>query len=104
MSEAEPKRRDACDEGDIDVLTCNERFSTAVHAYGRNHCSLSQMARLAFERPPFLPRNLGMLAFADLVLELVRRIHAGELMVRDSAKRMYQEFYRDLPLEPGQLS
>ena len=45
-----------------------------------------------------------MLAFADLVLELVRRIHAGELMVPDSAKRKYQEFYRDLPLEPGQLS
>ena len=48
MSEAEPKRRDAYDEGDIDLLTCNERFLTAVDAYGRNHRSLSQMARLAF--------------------------------------------------------
>ena len=103
MSEAGPPLRDSYDEADIGALTSGGRFLAAVDAYGCGFFRLSQMLQLAFDRPPYIPRNLDPLVFADLVLELVRRLHAGELAIPDDVKRTYRQSYKPLPPEPGSI-
>jgi hypothetical protein len=87
-------------EEDIQVLIASPRFLIAVDAYGAGRCSLEQMLALAFTRPPYLPRNLHLYAFADLVFEVVRRINSGELKVPSEWKDEYSEFYRQQPPAP----
>jgi hypothetical protein len=87
-------------EQDVAGLIASPRFLVAVDAYGAGHCSLAQMTRLAFSEPPYLPRNLDMLVFADLVRDVVNRIQSGSVPVPPEWKATYAEFYRDLPQEP----
>jgi hypothetical protein len=84
-------------EEDIQELTSDPRFLVAVDAYGSDLCSMDQMVRLAFAEPPYVPRGLDAMTFVDLVLEVVRRIHSGELRVREEWKKQYADFYVSRP-------
>jgi hypothetical protein len=93
-------RRSSYDETDISVLVSDPRFLVAADAYGDGCCTMAQFLRLAFEGPPYLPRRLSSDAFADLILEVVRRIHSGELIIADTFKNTYRNFYRQQEPDP----
>jgi hypothetical protein len=92
--------RQSYTEDDIQALRSTPRFLVAADAYGLGRCTLEQMVALAFTQPPYLPRNLGLRTFADLIFELVRRIKAGELLVPEEWKKEYSSFYQQQPAEP----
>jgi len=81
------------DEADVRALMAEPRFIIAVDAYGANRCTLAQMTRLAFTEPPYVPRDLHPITFAQLVLELVRRIKSREIKIDHSAKDTFIHFY-----------
>jgi hypothetical protein len=95
-----PGWRFAYTEEDVQALISEPRFLVAADAYGAGCCTLQQMTKLAFTAPPYLPRNLQIPGFAALVIDVVKRIHAGKLEVREEWKRQYADFYRKQPKPP----
>jgi hypothetical protein len=87
--------RDSYSEEDVQALTSSPRVLVAVDAFAANHCSLQQMTLLAFSEPPYIPRDLSLWAFTKLVMEVVRRVQAGELEIPEEYKRKYSHFYVD---------
>ena len=87
--------RQSYNETDIQILAGSPRFLVAADAYGADRCTLANVLALAFTGPPYIPHNLDPMAFADLVFEVVRRIHAGEIHIQETWKRDYAHFYAD---------
>ena len=90
-----PPRRQNYTEEDIQALISSPRFLVAADAYGAGRCTLAQMLKLAFTGPPYIPYNLDALVFADLVLDVVKRIHSGKISVSEDSKREFADFYAD---------
>jgi hypothetical protein len=92
-------RRRSCTEVDIQALISSPAFLVAVDAYGANRCTLPQMMERAFGKP-YVPRDLSLPAFTRLVIEVVRRIHAGALRVPKEWKAAHRGFYIERPESP----
>lgn len=88
-------RKKTYTEESVQTLISSPRFVVAADAYGANRCTLAQMLKLAFTEPPYIPFDLDPLVFADLVLNVVKRIHAGEIQIDDDWKREFADFYID---------
>jgi hypothetical protein len=93
-----PGWRFAYTEEDVQALISDPSFLVAADAYGAGCCTLGQMLELSFAAT--IPRNLKPPGFAALVNDVVRRIHAGKLEVREEWKRQYADFYKQQPEPP----
>ena len=89
--------RDTYDEADLAALCAEQKFVVAVDAYRSNVGTLSNLMRRAFPGPPYLPRGLGSKAFVDLVFEVARRIDKGRIVIEESWKREFDQFYLEPP-------
>ena len=95
-------RQKSYTEQDIQDLLSEPKFVVAVDAYGAGCCNLQQMLHLAWDKPPYIPKNLDLLIFARLVHEVVRRIHTGLIKVPDEDKSTYHDFYSQQDISPDE--
>jgi hypothetical protein len=93
--------RQSYDETDIAALISQPRFLVAVDAASLGCCTLEQMAKLAFEGPPYVPYGLDPMAFARLVYEVIRRIQVGDIKVEPTLKTKYSKFYTKQSFDPN---
>jgi hypothetical protein len=84
-------------EVDIQSLICRPAFLVAVDAYAADRSTFGQMMARAFGDAAALPRGLSLPSFTRLVIEIVRRIHAGALPVPAEWKAAYRVFYVEQP-------
>ena len=88
-----PDHRRSRAEVDIQALICRPAFLVAVDAYAADRSSFRQMMERAFGDAAARPRGLSLPSFTRLVIEIVRRIHAGVLRVPPEWKAAYRHFY-----------
>ena len=84
-------------EVDILALICRPVFLIAVDAYAADRSTFEMMIERAFGDAAAIPRGLSPASFTRLVIEIVRRIHAGDLSVPAEWKAAYRHFYGAQP-------